>query len=535
MPKMSILSLIISKNLLMLAHNFSLMRSTLLVSCLTMVSRVLGFIRDMLVARAFGSQPFMDAFLIAFKIPNFMRGLFAEGAFSQAFVPLLSEYQKTCSRDALLDFLSVVSGTLSTVVWLWVLLVELTAPYWIALFAPGFELGSERFVHATIMLRWTFPYLAWITLAAFSSAILNTFTYFAIPAATPILLNVVMIVFVLWICPLMTVPIHGVAISVFVAGLLQCVFQWPFLVKLSLYARPCIGFSNPAMRRLFRQMLPALLGVSVTQINLLLGTFFASFLKAGSITWLYYSDRLMNFPLGVFGVAISTVILPHLSRAAVIEQEDAYQFCLQWALRSVLWIALPAAMGLVLLAEPILVVLFHYGAFSQQDVIQSARSLLMLSAGIPAFMLIKILASAFYAKKDIKTPVKIAVCTMILNVLLNLVLMPSFAHAGLALATTLAAYMNASLLYWIIKKRRWLCLNRADQKFLGVLLLAVFVMSLLLLVGLSRYPLSFWITLSFGLRLIYLGSALFVAMLTYISVWYLFGYRFKDFIQNVTV
>lgn len=320
-----------------------LLRSTMTVSSFTMLSRLLGFVRDVLVARAFGASPLMDAFLVAFKIPNFMRRLFAEGGFSQAFVPILSEYQKTKSEQELVSFLSVVAGTLSSVLIVVVVLVELTAPFWIYIFAPGFVDESVRYQNAYEMLRWTFPYLAFISLAAFMSSILNTFSRYAVPAATPILLNVVMIAFVTLVCPYVDKPMHALAMSIFVAGLVQCIFQWPFLIKMGLSFRPRVDWRDPSVKRLLKQMVPAILGVSVSQINLLVGTLFASFLPVGSITWLYYSDRLMNFPLGVFGVAISTVILPPLSRAHTSGNHKTYEKCLDWSIRSILIIGLPLA------------------------------------------------------------------------------------------------------------------------------------------------------------------------------------------------
>lgn len=506
-----------------------LLRSTMVVSLFTMISRLLGFVRDMAVARAFGASPLMDAFLVAFKIPNFMRRLFAEGAFSQAFVPILSEYQEKKSPEALLDFLGVICGTLSSILIAVVVIVELTTPLWIRVFAPGFEVDGVRYLSATYMLRWTFPYLALISITAFTSAVLNAHSKFAVPAATPIFLNVTMIAFVLWVCPQVDIPIYALAMSVFVAGIIQCVFQWPFLVRLGLMFRPRVNWRDSEVKRLLKQMVPALFGVSIAQINLLFDTLFASFLPVGSIGWLYYSDRLMNFPLGVFGVAIATVILPHLSRACASNDAKQYEQSVDWAIKSILLIGIPSAVGLMLLANPLLIVLFNYGHFGLNDVHQSSYSLVAFCLGIPAFMLVKVLASAFYAKQDIKTPVRIGAFAMVTNVVLNLLFIQPFQHMGLALATSIAGYINVLLLLAYLRKNQWYTFQRSWFKFLIHLVLSVALMGGYLWLTTQHIPEYDWTDWHFAQRLMTLLSIIAGALVVYFISLLMFGYRLRDF------
>src|SRR3990167_4320960 len=314
----------------------SLFRSTSVVVSMTMISRVFGFIRDMVTASLFGAAAQFDAFSIAFRIPNFMRRLFAEGSFSQAFVPVLSEYRKKKSSEEVQQFINAMSGTLAACLFVVTVLGVMGAPWIVRVFAPGFATSGERFDLAVMMLRINFPYLMFISLTAFSGAILNTYNRFWVAAFTPVFLNLSMIGAALWLSPHFTKPIIGLAWGVCVAGVGQLAFQWPFLRQLHLMPRPRIRFNDPGVMRVLKLMVPALFGVSVGQVNLLVDTLFASLLTVGSVSWLYYSDRLMEFPLSVFGVAISTVILPHLSRHHATQSKEAYSLTIDWALRAVL-------------------------------------------------------------------------------------------------------------------------------------------------------------------------------------------------------
>ncbi|WP_372598579.1 murein biosynthesis integral membrane protein MurJ [Amphritea sp.] len=414
---------------------------------MTMFSRVMGLIRDVVVANYFGAGSSADAFFVAFKIPNFLRRLFAEGAFSQAFVPVLSEYRSLKDLAAVKQLVNRVAGSLGLVLIIVTLLGVVGAPVLAAIFAPGFYLHDPlRYGLAVEMLRYTFPYLLLISLTALSGSILNSYERFAVPAFTPVLLNLSLIGAAIWMQPLFEQPVMALALGVLIAGSLQLLFQLPFLWRIQLLPAPVLGFKDEGVKRILKLMLPALFGVSVSQINLLLDTLLASFLQTGSVSWLYYSDRLAELPLGVFGIAIATVILPSLSRRHAEKSTEHFSRTLDWAMRMVMLIGLPAAMALLVLAEPLIATLFHYGEMTDRDVMMAAMSLRAYACGLLAFMLIKVLAPGYFSRQDTKTPVKIGIVAMVVNMVLNLILIWPLAHAGLALATTLSAFLNAGLL-----------------------------------------------------------------------------------------
>lgn len=431
----------------------SLVKSTSVIACMTMISRVFGFIRDMVTAQFFGAGLFSDAFFVAFRIPNFMRRLFAEGSFSQAFVPVLSEYQKQKSPEEIKVFINSMAGTLSAVLFIVTCLGIVLAPWVIRLFAAGYVPGSERYDLAVMMLRITFPYLMLISLTAFAGAILNTYSRFWVAAFTPVFLNISMICAAIFLAPHLHVPIVALAWGVFIAGVVQLLFQIPFLKRMGLLPRPKIDFRNSGVTKVLKLMVPALFGVSVSQVNLLLDTMFASFLAVGSVSWLYFSDRLMEFPLGVFGVAISTVILPNLSRHHASEAVEDYSLTLDWALRCVLLIGLPAAVVLAVMSGPLMCTLLQYGKFNGHSVIMASQSLSAFAIGIAPFMLIKILAAGFYAKQDMRTPVRIGIFAMISNMIFNVILIWPLAHIGIALATSLASLVNVGFLYYFLRQK----------------------------------------------------------------------------------
>ncbi|WP_460589528.1 murein biosynthesis integral membrane protein MurJ [Haliea atlantica] len=430
-----------------------LLRSSLLVSSMTMASRVLGLVRDVAMAAVVGASANADAFFVAFKIPNFLRRLFAEGAFAQAFVPVLADYREQGSVAAVRALVDRVAGALGGTLLLVTLVAVLAAPLVTALFAPGFVADPAKYGLTVELIRITFPYLLLISMTGFCGAILNSYGRFAVPALTPIFLNLSLIGAALLAAPAFAEPVYALAWGVALAGVIQLLFQLPFLYRLDLVPRPRWDTRHEGVRRILRLMVPALFGVSVSQINLLLDTVLASFLPTGSVSWLYYSDRLMELPLGVFGVAIATVILPSLSAHRAGARMRDFSLTLDWAVRSVLLIAVPAAAALALLAEPILITLFQYGAFEVGDVAMSAHSLRAYLLGLMAFMLIKVLAPGFYARQDTATPVKIGIVAMVANMILNLAfvlpLMHFFqlGHVGLALATSVAAWLNAALLW----------------------------------------------------------------------------------------
>lgn len=465
-----------------------------------MLSRVMGLCRDVVLAVTVGASGNADAFFIAFKIPQFLRRLFAEGAFSQAFVPVLSEYRTQRSMDEVKRLVNCVAGVLGIALILTCGFAVLAAPLLTAVFAPGFIDQPEKFALTGQLLRITFPYLLLISLTGFAGAVLNSYSRFVVPAFTPVLLNVSLIAGALVFSDYFEEPVFALAWAVIVAGILQLLLQLPFLARLGLMPRPAIDREHEGVRRIMRLMVPALFGVSVSQINLLLDTVLASFLPTGSVSWLFYSDRLAELPLGVFGIAIATVVLPSLSRMHASDGVNDFAATLDWAIRMILLVALPATLALLVMAEPLLMTLFNYGKLTINDVTMASYSLQAYAIGLLAFMLIKVLATGYYAQQDMKTPVKIAVRAMVVNMGLNLLfVLPLYfiwniGHVGLALATSVAAYYNAgALLRGLVKNAvvQWQPGFRAVATRLSV---AAVVMAVFLLV--FRGDQALWLELS---------------------------------------
>lgn len=475
-----------------------LFRSTLVVGVCTLVSRVLGFVRDLVIAHGFGASTGADAFFVAFRIPNLLRRMFAEGAFSQGFVPVLSEYRETREREEIRALVAHVAGTLAAVLTLVTLAGVLGAAYVVVLFAPGFLDDPQKHELATEMLRVTFPYILFISLTALAAGVQNTHGHFAVPAFTPILLNLSLIGSALWLAPHLGAPVTALAFGVLFAGIVQLSFQLPFLARLGLLVRPRIDRGHEGVRRVVRLMVPALFGASVSQLNLLVDTLIASFLVTGSISWLYYADRMVEFPLGVFGIALATVILPGLS--ARHAQGDAAGFCaaLDWGLRLVILVSIPSAVGLGLLALPAIGTLFHHGAFGDRDATMAGLALAAFAAGLPAFMLVKILAPGFFARQDTRTPVRVGLVAMGANVVLNLSLVGYLGHVGLALATATAAYVNAGLLYRGLRRERAYRPASGWAAFAWRTLGATLVMAAV--VGSFRGPDQWWLMAEPGAR-----------------------------------
>jgi putative peptidoglycan lipid II flippase len=508
-----------------------LLRSTAVFSGLTMLSRVLGFVRDMVFANLFGAGAATDAFFVAFKIPNFLRRLFAEGAFSQAFVPVLSEYKSLRSKAEVRLLVANVTGTLGSVLLLLTVLAVVAAPYVTMLFAPGWVSDKpESFAFASEFLRITFPYLLFISLTALSAGILNSYGHFAVPAVTPVWLNLSLIGAAYWLAPYFEPSIKGLAWGVFIAGVVQLVFQFPALWRLGMLPLPRWGWGDEGVRRIMKLMLPAIFGSSVAQINLLLDTIIASFLVTGSVTWLYYSDRLVEFPLGVFGIALATVILPSLSQKHAESDPQSFSRMLDWALRWVLLIGAPAMVGLILLAGPMLATLFQYGEFAAADVRMATLSLMAYAIGLLGFMLVKVLAPGFYARQDTRTPVRFGVYAMLANMLMNLLFVVPMAmagiegpHAGLALATGLAAFVNAGLLFRRLRRDG---IYRAEAGWPGFTLRIV--VANLLMCGFlwwGRGALDDWFVLSATARAWQLSWLIGGAVTIYFSALLLLGVR----------
>ncbi|WP_271910691.1 murein biosynthesis integral membrane protein MurJ [Vreelandella alkaliphila] len=507
-----------------------LMRSGLVVSAMTMLSRVMGLVRDVVVATFLGAGNGSDAFFVAFKIPNFLRRLFAEGAFNQAFVPVLSEYSTQRSKQEIRELLNAVAGSLTAILALITALAMLGAPWLVWVFAPGFGRDPEKLAMTADMLRLTFPYLLLISLTAFSGSVLNTWNRFAVPAFTPVLLNISLIGAALLLMPLMEEPAMALAWGVLIAGAAQLAFQVPFLLRLGLLPTPWPNFAHEGVKRILKLMAPALFGVSVSQINLLLDTVLASLLTAGSVSWLYYSDRLVELPLGVFGVAIGTIILPALSKRHAEQSTEHFSAMLDWAIRVVLLLGVPAALALAVLAEPFLITLFHYGAMTDTDIQMAAMSLRAYAFGLVAFMLIKVLAPGFFARQDTKTPVKVGIIAMVANMVFNLLLIWPLAHAGLALATALSAFLNAGLLGYLLYRQKVLVFQPGWGRYAVQLVGGSALMSIALYLAAPDWQewldFELWQRIRWVAGLVVLGGGLYFAWLTAL------GLRLRHFKMN---
>lgn len=473
-----------------------MLKSTAMVGSMTLISRLLGFVRDMIIARTFGADAATDAFFVAFRLPNFLRRLFAEGAFSQGFVPILAELRAGGDDAATRLTLARMAGTLALASALLATAGMAVAPGLTLVFAPGFYEQPTQYALAVEMLRIGFPYLFFITLTAFAGGILHTWGRFAVPALTPALLNLAMIAAALWLAPLMTQPVEALAWGVFAAGILQLAFQLPSLWSIRLIAWPRPAWHDPEVLRMLKLMGPAILGVSATQINLLLDTLVASFLVSGSVSWLYYSDRLVELPQGLLGVALGTAILPHLSGIHLGHDRDGFSLTLDWALRWVALLGLPATLGLMILAKPLVSTLFEHDEFSAEDVEMASRSLVTYAAGLPGAIAIKALASGFSARRDVHTPLRYGLYAIAANCVLApalaFLLAPyGWGHGGLALATATATTVNALLLLGKLLSDR---VYRPSKSWLGFatrLTLANAAMGALLTCALP-YPWNDW-------------------------------------------
>lgn len=510
-----------------------LLGSSVIVSSMTMTSRILGLIRDVVLARVVGADGFADAFFVAFKIPNFLRRLFAEGAFAQAFVPVLSEYRDKGGYVAVKDLIDRVAGALGSVLILLTVVAVAAAPMLAGLFAPGFWADEVKFQATTDMIRVTFPYLLFISLTGFAGGILNSYDRFAVPAFTPVWLNVCLIGAALFATPWFEQPVYALAWGVFAAGVIQLFFQIPFLANIHLLPRPRLDWHYPGVQKILKLMVPAVFGVSVSQINLLLDTVIASFLPTGSVSWLYYSDRLAEMPLGVFGVAAATVILPNLSRQHAAKSVVEFNAILDWAIRFVLLVAVPSSIALMLIAEPLLCALFYDGsAIDQRDIVMSGFSLRAYALGIVAFMLIKVLAPGYYARQDIKTPVRIGIVAMCANMLMNVVLVLllhhyfALGHAGLALATSLAAFLNAGLLFRGLRRSEIYQALAGWRKFLIMLVVSNLLMALVLVLLMAQF--DDWFAMSFVGRALIIAGICALGFITYVASLFTCGFRLQQ-------
>ncbi len=511
----------------------NLLKAAGAVSVMTLLSRITGLAREVISFAFFGAGPLMDAFQVAWRIPNFLRRLFAEGAFSQAFVPVFAEYKAQRGEGETRLLFERVAATLALVLLVVSIIGVIAAPALVWMMASGFEFGSEKFDVTVQMVRITFPYIFFISLVACCAGVLNTFASFKTPAFTPVLLNLSVIGTMLLLGPYLKTPILALAIGTMVGGVVQLAFQWPALKRIGMLPRlrlPPLKPLDPAVARILKLMVPALFGVSVAQISILINTQIASHLGNGAVSWLTMADRLMEFPSAMLGVAIGTVLLPSLARSHAMADTAQYSQLLDWGLRLTFMLCLPAALGLAMLALPLLSTLFQHGKILPNDVTQASYALVAYSVGLGGIILVKILAPGFYARQNIKTPVKIAIATLVITQLLNFAFVPYIGHAGLALSTGLGAVFNAAVLFYFIRKNGGYIPNAGWLKFIVKLCLALAVMGLLLWLCASDAKAWTGVTaLQRGLKLTWVISA---AAAVYFGTLYALGFRVKDFRRN---
>ncbi len=510
-----------------------LLKSTSVVSSMTLLSRILGLVRDIVFARFFGATIVMDAFLVANRIPNMLRRFFAEGAFAQGFVPVMARYREKHDHAEAKQLVDAVAGTFGLILFLITLAGVVVAPILVAIVAPGFIGGDGGFDLATAMLRFTFPYLLFVSLTAFAGGILNTYGRFAVPAFTPVILNVVLIAGALWLAPTLEEPGMALAYAVFVAGLIQLLFQIPFLSRIHAIPRPRWNPHHPGVKRIRELMLPAIFGSSIAQINVLIGGIIASFLGAGKISYLYFSDRLMEFPLGLFGIALATVTLPYLSRQHANESLDEFSDTVDWSMKLVLLIAVPAAIGLVVLAEPLVATIYFGREYTVFDVRMTVLALRAFALGLVGFSFVKILAPAYFARENTRTPVRFGLIALAVNFVLSVVLAYVLtraeyegSHVGLALATSVSAVLHAWLLYRGLRRDDVLRHSMGWGKLSAQVVAAVLAMTLCL-VTMER-PLVWWVAATVIDRLIWLSASVFAGVAVYFAVLLLLGLRPSD-------
>lgn len=508
----------------------NLLKALATIGSMTFLSRILGFVRDTLVARIFGAGVYTDAFFIAFKIPNLLRRLFAEGAFSQAFVPVLAEYKNQRGHDATQVLVNHVATLLGLAVFVVMIIGVVAAPWVVYLSAPGFHASPDKFQLTVELLRITFPYIFFISLVALAGGVLNTYSKFSAPAFTPVLLNLSFIVAALFLAPYFDPPVKALAWAVLAGGVLQLAFQLPFLWKIGLVPRISFNLHDEGVWRILKLMGPAVFGVSIAQISLLINTIFASFLATGSVSWLYYADRLMEFPTGLLGVALGTILLPSLAKSHADKADAEYSKLLDWGLRLTCMLALPAAVALAVLAVPLIASLFLYGAFAAHDLWMTREALMAYSLGLLGLILIKVLAPGFYARQNIRTPVKIAIFTLLATQVMNLMFVWQLKHAGLALAISLGACINAGLLYFNLRRANIFQPQPGWSLFLAKLLLAVCVMATVLWFAMGSN--ASWLHYGAGEKFLRLSMLVLAGAATYFGMLRLTGIRVSDFMHR---
>jgi len=505
----------------------NLLRALATTSSMTLLSRILGYLRDAIIAHTFGAGGLTDAFFVAFRLPNLLRRLFAEGAFSQAFVPILAEYKTREGHDATRNLVDHTATALCAALFITTLLGVIFAPQVIWISAPGFSSDSYKFSIAVQLLQVTFPYILFISLVSLAAGVLNTYHQFWVPAFTPVLLNLSFIACALLLAPWLDTPIMALAWGAFLGGMLQLLFQLPFLKRINMLPRLRWDPSDPGLRRILSLMGPAVVGVSVGQVSLLISTMFASYLPSGSVSWLFYADRLMEFPTGLLGAALGTILLPSLVKHHTDGDQERYSSLLDWGLRVTLLLTLPAAVGLAICAVPLISTLFLRGAFGAHDLWQVREALLAYSLGLTGLIAVKILAPAYYARQDMRTPVRIAIFTLVTCQMMNAFLIGPFAHAGLALSTGLGACINAGLLLRGLLHRKIYSPQAGWGKFILKLAISLGVLSIVLW-WLSQ-DINFWLNASSWQRVLHMILIMVAASVSYFGTLALLGFRLKDF------
>jgi putative peptidoglycan lipid II flippase len=516
----------------------NLLKTLFTVGGLTFMSRLLGFVRDTLIARAFGAGVMTDAFFVAFKIPNLLRRISAEGAFSQAFVPILAEYKKQRTQNethALINHVATLMGLFLVII---TIIAMLAAPWIVQVSAPGFVADVSKFKLTVDLLRITFPYILFISLVSLAGGVLNTYGNFSTPAFTPVWLNVSFITAMLFIAPYFNNSIQVLAWAVFVGGILQLFFQLPYLKQLGLVPRISFDLEDQGVWRILKLMGPAVFGVSIAQISLLINTIIASFLVSGSVSWLYFADRLMEFPTGLLGVALGTILLPSLSKSVADKNDSEYSQLLDWGLRLTFMLALPAAVALAVLAVPLVTSLFKYGAFTAHDVIMTKTALMAYSLGLLGLILVKVLAPGFYSRQNIKTPVKIAIFTLIVTQLMSVFFvfgldLKAYKHAGLALAIGLGACVNAGLLFYHLRKDGFYQAQAGWSVFIIKLIIAVTIMGLAIYFAAGDEQL--WLDYTLIEKMLRLVGLLLLGVVTYFGVLWIVGIRVQDFMRRIVI
>jgi putative peptidoglycan lipid II flippase len=505
----------------------NLLRALATVSGMTLLSRILGFVRDFVIARSFGAGMMTDAFFVAFRLPNLLRRLFAEGAFSQAFVPILAEYRNRRGESETKTLVDRVASVLFLILIVVSALGMAAAPLLIAVTAPGFSTDAEKFQLTVELTRITFPYILFMSLVAMAAGILNTWSRFALPAFTPVLLNLSFIGMALFAAPWFDPPVMALAWAVFIGGALQLGIQLPALAKIGMLPRFDPVWRDEGVRRIFKLMAPAVLGVSVAQISLLINTIFASFLESGSVSWLYYADRMMEFPAGLLGAALGTILLPSLAKTHASGRTEDFSALLDWGLRLTLMLTLPASLALAMLATPLLSTLFQYGAFAAADVLRTREALVAYSIGLTGLILVKVLAPGFYARQDIRTPVKIALVTLALTQMMNIAFIGWLKHAGLALSIGLASCFNAGMLWRGLRQRGVYQPLAGWGLFMLKLLAALVVLGCVLWFASDKD--AAWLAMSGSQRVLRLSGLVLGGIAAYFTTLWLLGFRLHDF------